>query len=62
MTYIVIELADGLTPIELPDGQRPEDVAAAEGGTLIDEGPFATLEEAEDAVDNLEQEREEERA
>jgi hypothetical protein len=61
MTYIIIELADGLVPVELPTGERPEDVAAAQGGTLIDEGPFSSLEEAEDAVDNLEAEQEGER-
>ncbi len=62
MTYIIIELADGLVPVELPPGQRAEDVAAAQGGTLVDEGPFETLEEAEDAVDNIEAEQEEESA
>lgn len=61
-SYIIIEVADGLTAVELPVGQRPEEVAAAQGGTLIDEGPFATLEEAYDAIDNLEEEEEEERA
>jgi hypothetical protein len=62
MTFIIIELADGLVPVELSPGQRPEDVAASQGGTLVDEGPFATLEEAEDAVENIKAEQEEEPA
>lgn len=52
--YIVIEVADGLEAVELPAGQKPEDVAIAEGGVLVDEGPFASLEEANDAIDYLE--------
>ncbi|MBL9089737.1 MAG: hypothetical protein JNL96_00830 [Planctomycetaceae bacterium] len=59
-SFIIIEVADGLTAVELPYGKSPEDTAAAQGGTLIDEGPFATLEEANDAIDNLEAEAEEE--
>lgn len=52
--YIIIEVADGLVAVELADNRKPDDVALAEGGTLVDEGPFATLEEANDAIDNLE--------
>jgi hypothetical protein len=52
-SYIIVELEDGLSVIELPDGQNPEDVAITQGGVLVDEGPFATLEEANDAIDNL---------
>lgn len=57
--FIVIEVADGLVAVELPDDQKPEDVALTKGGTLIDEGPFATLEEANDAIDNLEADEDE---
>lgn len=59
-TFIIIELSDGLEPIELPPGRTAEDFAAEQGGALVDEGPFATLDEAEDAIDNLEAEAEEE--
>jgi len=59
-TYIIIELADGLEPVELPSGLAPEDFAIAEGGVLVDEGPFASLEEANDAIDNLKAEAEDE--
>ncbi len=51
--YFIAELADGLAVVELPDGQNPEDVALALGRVLVDEGPFATMAEANDAIDNL---------
>lgn len=60
-TYIIVELDDGLTAVELPADQSAEDLAAAQGGLLVDEGPFATIEEANDAIDNLEEAEEEEK-
>jgi len=60
-SFIIIELDDGLTAVELPADQTAEDVAAAQGGVLVDEGPFATIEEANDAIDNLEEAEEEEK-
>ena len=60
LSYIIVELDDGLTAVELPADQTPEDVAAAHGGLLVDEGPFATIDEAQDAIDNLEEAAEEE--
>lgn len=62
MSYIVIELPDGLLPVELKADQLPEEVADAEGGILIDEGPFATIEEANDAIDNIKAEEDEPQA
>jgi len=59
-SFIIIELEDGLTAVEVPIGRRPEDVAVEQGGVLVDEGPFATIEEADDALDNLEQAEDEE--
>ena len=58
INFIIIELADGLEAVEQPEGKSAEEVAAAEGGTLVDEGPFGSLEEATDAIDNLEAEEE----
>lgn len=52
-SYIIVEVEDGLSPVELLEGQKPEDAALAYRGVLIDEGPFATLEEAIDAIDNM---------
>lgn len=56
ISYIIIEVDDGLLPIELPPDQQPDEVAAELGGVLIDEGPFATIEEAYDAIENWEAE------
>ncbi len=61
LSYIIVELSDGLTVVELPIGQTPEEVAVSQGGTLVDEGPFATIEEANDAIDQWEQAEEEEK-
>ena len=60
-SYIIIEIDDGLTAVELPADQNAEDIAIAQGGLLVDEGPFATIEEANDAIDNLEEAEEEEK-
>lgn len=60
-TYINIELPDGLEPIELPSGSIPADFAIAAGGVLVDEGPFASLDEANDAIDNLNADAEDEK-
>lgn len=60
-TYIIIiELPDGLEPVELPADRAAEEVALEAGGVLVDEGPFATLDEALDAIDNLKAETENE--
>lgn len=61
INFAVIEVEDGLTIVEVPAGQSPEDAAAAEGGTLVDPGPYHTYEEASDALDQLEMESEEDR-
>ena len=59
--FAIIELEDGLTVVELPPGQKAEDVAASRGGVLVDPGPYATFEEANDALVELQAEGEEER-
>jgi hypothetical protein len=59
--FIIIELEDGLTVVELQLGQLPEDAATTKGGTLIDPGPYASFEEADDALLNLQAEELEER-
>ena len=57
--FAIIEVEDGLTIVELEPGENPEDVAAREGGTLVDPGPYPTYEDALDALANLEGEDEE---
>lgn len=58
-TYIIIELPDGLEPVELPENRTPEEIAVENGGVIVDEGPFHSLDEANDAIDNLKAEMEE---
>jgi hypothetical protein len=58
--FAIIELEDGLTVVELPAGQSPEDVALSQGGTLVDPGPYPSFEEASDALTDLQYEDEEE--
>ena len=60
ISFAIIEVADGLTIVEVQPGQRPEDVAAGQDGVLVDAGPYATMEEANDALADLEGEDEEE--
>lgn len=53
-SFVIIELEDGLSVAAMEPGQTPEDAAAREGGVLVDAGPFATYEEACDALAELE--------
>ncbi len=58
--YVIIEVEDGLTIVEVQPNQNPEDVAVKNGGTLIDAGPYATMEEANDALLDLQDDEEDE--
>lgn len=58
ISFAIIEVADGLTIVEVMPEQSPEDAALAGGGVLIDPGPYDSYEEATDALDQLEQEDE----
>jgi len=58
--FAIIELADGLTVVELQPGQKPEDAAASQAGVLVDPGPYSSYEEANDALIILQSEDEEE--
>ena len=60
--FAIIEVDDGLTIVELTPGQKPEEAALREGGTLIDPGPYSTYEDAYDAMVELEGDEEDERA
>jgi hypothetical protein len=59
--FAIIELEEGLTVVELPLGQTPEDVALRNGGTLVDPGPYSSYDDAYDALLELQYEDEEER-
>lgn len=56
--FAIIEVEDGLTVIQVTPGQSPEDAALAEGGLLVDPGPYDSYEEANEALDQLELEDE----
>jgi hypothetical protein len=56
--FAIIELADGLTVVELQPGQTAEDAAAGQGGVLVDPGPYPSYEEANDALIDLQAEDE----
>ncbi len=60
ISFAIIEVADGLMVVEVQPGERPEDVAVGRGGVLVDPGPYATMEEANDALMELEGEDEDE--
>lgn len=62
VAFAIIELEDGLTIIEVQVGQKPDDAAAVNGGVLVDPGPYASYEEANDALIDLQADDEEERA
>lgn len=60
--FSIVELEDGLTVVQLQPGQKPEDVAAASGGVLVDPGPYPSYDEACDALVALQDDDEEEMA
>jgi hypothetical protein len=60
--FIIVELEDGLIVVELLPGQTPEDAAVSQGGVVVDDGPYSTLEDAEDAMTDLQDDEQEERA
>ena len=60
--FAIIEVDDGLTVVELKPGQKPEDAALREGGTLVDPGPYSSYEDAFDALTELEGDEEDDRA
>jgi len=52
--FAIIEVDDGLTVVEIKPGQKPEEAAVHEGGTLVDPGPYSSYEDAYDALTDLE--------
>lgn len=56
MSYCIIETDNGLTIVELASGRSSEEAAEVAGGSLIDPGPYAEYEEAEDALSALQAE------
>lgn len=60
LRFSIIEIEDGLTIVELQPDQSPEDAAVVHAGVLIDPGPYASYEDANDALVNLRAQDEEE--
>jgi hypothetical protein len=56
--YAIVELEDGLTVIEIAPGETAEDAALRKASILIDPGPYASYEDATDALMNLQLEDE----
>lgn len=50
MQYFVVEADDGLTVAEVNGGSTPEAEAERLGGVLVDPTPYATFEDAYDAL------------
>jgi hypothetical protein len=55
--FAIIELEDGLTVATVQPGQSLEEAAICQGGTLADPEPYATYEDAYDALCELEGEQ-----
>ena len=50
VSYVVLEISDGLTVVAKPAGMTAEEVAAKQGGVVVDPGPFKEFEDAYDAL------------
>ncbi len=50
VSFAIVELDDGLTVVPVQADQTPEDAATANAGILVDEGPYATYEDACEAL------------
>lgn len=48
--YVVIENDDGLLVVGVAEDQTKEQVALANGGVIVDEGPYHAFDEAYDAM------------
>lgn len=54
VSFAIIEVDDGLTVATIQPGQSPEEAAIQQQGLVVDPGPYATFEDACDALTNLE--------
>lgn len=60
--YAIVEIDDGLTVVPLPSGGDAEEAARQHGGLLVDPGPYASYDEAYEALLALPADDEEEEA
>ncbi len=49
-TFVIIEVENGLTVVELLAGESPEEAAVRHGGLLVDAGPYHSYEDANEAL------------
>ncbi len=52
-SFAIIEVDNGLTVANVHPDQSAEDAARAQGGIVVDPGPFPSYDEAYDALLNL---------
>jgi hypothetical protein len=55
--FVIVELDDGCEVVDLLPNQTPEDAAFAKQGFLVNEETYATYEEAQDAMAELDMEQ-----
>jgi hypothetical protein len=60
LQYELIETNEGLTVIEIPSGRSAEEAARQQGGLVVDPGPFASYEDAYEALMTMKLDNEEE--
>lgn len=60
LQYELIETDEGMTVIEVESGMTPEEAARQHDGLLIDPGPYASYEDAYEALMALKLDDEEE--
>lgn len=58
--FVIAEIENGLTVVEIHGGETPEDAAVRNHGVLVDPGPYPTYEEAYDALMEIDADDEEE--
>lgn len=58
VAFAIAEVADGFTIVEIQPGEDAELAVARRGGVLADPGPYATYEEANDALMEFEEQDE----
>jgi hypothetical protein len=56
MQYCIIETEDGWTIAEMPANRSAEEVAGQLGAAVIDPGPYDSYEDANDALESLQEE------
>ena len=48
--FVIIEIDEGLVPVDVPEDSTPEEVAAANEGRLVDPELFKSYEDAYEAM------------